>query len=268
MKAQSVTETLKRASRRILVTGSSGTGKTTFSVSASAYAGDTIPAPTPRMCKDVAVIQGDTEGVTGAWRAGFEPFYVYDLSSSSTWAQYESALLGALREIKATPEIKYVVVDLALPNRLIHAAVQPNNPAQWAQLSQLGASFFNAFTALSGVTTIGNAQLKPSAGIVESANAADASHVRAVGGERCTYTPDLYKGVGLLWTEHVSLHVARELRRKKADKVGGAVAHYSSHTQSNGRFEAKSRFHDVLLPTEPGERTLHSILKAAYQDAL
>jgi hypothetical protein len=60
------------SNRRIVVMGSKGTGKTTFSVSASQFAGDRITGEV-RQCKDTLVIQGDSEGVMGATDAGLTP---------------------------------------------------------------------------------------------------------------------------------------------------------------------------------------------------
>ena len=83
-----------------------------------------------------------------------------------------------------------------------------------------------------------------------------------MGGERSTFTADLLKGVGALWTENSSLIFCRELRRRKLD--GKVVPEYLTHTQSNSKYEAKSRFRDVLAPTEPGDVTLNALLHRAY----
>jgi len=253
------------------VVGSGGTGKTTFSVSASAFAGDTIPADKPRVCHDVAVLQADIEGVAGAWRAGFEPAYVYDLSNTATWTDYQSKLVEALRDLQPlfkSGDVKFLVVDLAHPNRLIQESVSPNVQKDWKGVASHGAKLFTAFAGLSGVTIIGNAQLKSSQAIGETAQAASAAEARAVGGQRSMFSNDLYKGVGSVWVENSSLQISRELKRVRDAKTGQVVPTFFSHTQSNNKFEAKSRFRDVLKPTEDGNITLHALLKRGYGEAL
>lgn len=270
-RAVSCGDSLRRSNRRIVVMGAGGTGKTTFSISASKYAGDTIPAKDGRLCKDVAVLQGDNEGVAGAWRAGFEPGFVYDLSGVTTWAEYKSELAASLRDLKGivdSGELKVIVIDLAHPTRLINAAISPEVQKDWKLVAMEGLTFFRALSGLKGVTVIGNAQIKAATGFGETPEAAAASNAKASGGERSTYALDLLKGIATVWVENSSLLITRELKRTRGNSPGEVVPKFFSHTQSGAKFEAKSRFRDVLAPVEPGDRTLRSLLTAAYGESL
>ncbi len=269
--ARSAQTAMTQGVRRILVIGAGGVGKTTLSVSASRFAGDTIPAKERTECKDVVVFQGDSEGIAGAYHAGFVPGYVYDLSHCTKWEQFDRDLCAALADIRplcGKPEgVKYAVVDLGIAQRLITAEVKPSVQKDWNQVSALGEKLFHAFSGLPGMTIIGNAHIKSSQGVTETGQAIDSSNARAVGGERAKFTMDLNKGVGQIWRDNSSLIVTREMKRKKGQGDAVDISHYS-HTQAGLRFEAKSRFCGILQPTEPGERTLRSMLAQAYGDAL
>lgn len=270
-RAMSCRDSLRRSNRRIVVMGAGGTGKTTFSISASQFAGDTIPARDLRKCKDVAVFQGDNEGVAGAWRAGFEPAFVYDLSPIGSWSAYKSELAAALRDLKGVVDngtVKVIVIDLAHPTRLINESIDPQVQKDWKLVAMEGMTLFRALSGLRGVTVIGNAQIKSAVGIAETAEAAAASNAKASGGERSTYAIDLLKGVATLWVENSSLLITRELKRTRGGSPGEVIPKFYSHTQSGAKFEAKSRFRDVLKPTEPGELTLRSLLQRAYGESL
>ena len=269
-KAQSVADTLRNKTRRIVVTGASGVGKTTLSVSASKLAGDTIPASKRIDCADVAVIQCDNEGVIGAVRAGLVPRYVYDLSDVTDWVTYKKRLSEALFDLKPLAdggELSVVIVDLAAPSRLCHRHVDPQKINEWIQITKEGEDFYRAFNGLAnGVTIIGNCQLKASQTVAETSQSVDASNAKSVGGERSKFTADLLKGIASIWLENASLWFVRELKRKRGMTAEDVGMEYFTHTQSSAKFEAKSRFRDVLKPTEPGSRTLRSMLTAAYGD--
>lgn len=266
--AQGAIESIKKSARRLVVGGSPGVGKTTFSISASSFAGNFIPNKERIQCKDVAILQSDNEGVLGAVRAGFVPAYVYDFTTVSDWKTYERKLIEALKDLKPladSGDLRVLVVDLATPGRLIHRHVNPQKINEWPRVSELGEQFFRAFDVFKGVTVIGNTQLKASQSIAETTQAIDSANAKAMGGERSTYTSDLVKGVSQVWAEHSSLWITRELKRKRVSPTE-TRAEYFTHTQSNAKFEAKSRMRDVLKPTEPGECTLRSLLEKAYGD--
>jgi hypothetical protein len=270
-RARSVQETLSRSNRRVLVLGAGGTGKTTFSVSASQFAGDKIPHDSGAECADVAIFQGDNEGVAGALHAGFVPKYVYELSNITAWDAYQRELVACLKDIKPLVDegtVKFLVVDLNHPTRLINESIAPSVQKDWKLVANEGLSLFRAFSGLRGCTIIGNAQIKAAQGFGETPEAATASNARAPGGERSLFMADLLKGVGAVWQENSSLILSRELRRTKGVKPGEVIPKFYTHTQSNSRFEAKSRFRDVLLPTEAGDATLRSLLVRAYGQAL
>ena len=160
----SVVECLQRSNRRILVIGAPGTGKTTFSCSASELAGEKLPVTAePLLLSDTAYIQGDNEGVVGAYRAGLEPGAVYDVSPVNKWDDYLRELIAILRECKGESDagrLKYLVIDLAHPTRLISEKIDPSVQKDWKEVAALGAQLFRAFNPLRGVTVIGNAQIK------------------------------------------------------------------------------------------------------------
>lgn len=260
-------ENLRRSNRRILVVGPRGTGKTTFSVSASKFAGDTLTGE-PRQCEDVLVIQGDNEGVMGAMDAGLEPGMVLDTTDVKDWVAYQQRLVGGLRELQSPltdGTIRVVIIDLSWPAKLIERHVDIKSIADWKLVAAEGAALFRALAGLKGVTVIGNAQVKASAMIGEDKNqlAVDASNAKAIGGERSTFTVDLPKGVGAMWLDNCSFMFAREAKRTR-DKSGNPTREYRTLTQSTQKFEAKSRACSKLAATLPGERTLYSILKEVY----
>lgn len=278
---ESTGDHLKATTRRILVLGCSGTGKTTLSISASAHAGLVLPSAKRVLCSDVVLLSGDNEGVAGAVDANLEPRAVVDFTVCKDWVDYQRLLTQALNELRplvAAKEVKYIVIDLALPERLIREQVNPDSSREWTAVAVQGSKLFSALGALKGATIIGNAQLKSAAVLNEYSTgkhgadqgAIAAADAKAVGGQRSTFTNDLVKGVGKIWVECSSFMLAREVRRIKDPmrKDAPIIRKFYTHTQSNPRFEAKCRFASKLLPTEPGERTLHSLLVQAYGDSL
>lgn len=281
---QSVREHFSSSARRILVVGPTGSGKTTFSVSASKFAGDTVQGGR-RVCSDVAVLSGDNEGVLGAVDAGLVPGLIIDMTTTQYWdalppgnkgdaaelvykVRLQQAIAELLPKIRAG-EISVVVLDLALPSRLIVDKVKPSSIADWGAVSSLGSILYTAMGALRGATVIGNNQLKSAVAAVENEVAAAAAEARAIGGERNRFTSDLPKGVNAIWVENSSFQFAREVRRTRTgiQKDAPIALKYLTHTVSNGRFEAKSRAHTKLKPTEPGERSLRSMLVQVYGES-
>lgn len=285
---QSAQESLTTANRRILVMGASGSGKTTFSVSASKYAGEVIGKGEPVVCSDTVILSGDSEGVLGAVDAGLCP-NVIDFTDCISWEDkldsktrersegYKTRLakaIGELRPLVAAGKIKVVVVDLSLPSRLIVAQFRPEQISEWNRVAEEGLTFFNALSALRGCTVIGNCHVK-SGHVLESkspsvaAGQKAAAEAKAVDGELNTFTADLPKGVSQAWVWNSSFIFAREVRREAKRDARGMPSRESSrvfytHTAANGRYEAKSRAHTKLAPTEPGERTLKNMMDAVY----
>ena len=266
---RSASESLKQSNRRIMVVGPRGSGKTTFSVSASKHAGDTI-AGGHRVCDDVLLIEGDSEGVMGAMDAGLEPARILGMTDCDTWDAYQKRLVLGLRELQ-TPltdgTIKVVIIDLSWPAKLIDRSIDPNNQKDWKLVANEGARLFRALAGLKGVTVIGNAQIKASSSPGETTQAVDASAAKAIGGERSTFTIDLPKGIAALWLDNCSFIFCREVKRVK-DPSGAQQRRFSTHTTSSNKFEAKSRAGSKLLPLEPGDKSLHALLKQAYGEAL
>lgn len=261
MLIQSASEYLKGANRRVLVVGAPGTGKTTFSVSASKHAGDRIPANPKVQCSDVVVFSGDNEGIQGAVDAGLVPAAVVALESVGSWVLYQKVVREALDQLRPkfeSGELTNIVVDLELPGRLIDEAISPEVQKDWKLVANEGTKLFKLFSGLSGVTVIGNAQLKAASSPGETNQAIDAANAKSVGGERALYTTDLHKGVKQLWINNNSLMVAREAKRERVGKDTKIT--YYSHTESSHKFEAKSRFRSVIAAVEPGEVTLRNML--------
>lgn len=249
--------------------GPPGSGKSTLSASASNFAGDTLPLAKPVVCKDVAVIQGDAEGMVGARAVGMDIPNIYDMTACRDFTSYLKQLDADLRELRAevaSGAIKYVIVDLALPNTLLQAEIKPDNQKAWGEIRYHGMMLYKRFSALAGATIIANCQIKTSEAPGETMQAAAAQAARAVGGERNTYTADICKGVLAMWADNSSLtlSVERKIDRTSKERTPKTWV----YTQSNGKFEAKSRFGSVLLPVEPGTRTLNSILRQVYGEAL
>lgn len=266
-------QALSRSNRRILVMGPRGTGKTTFSVSASKHAGDTITGPR-RVCSDVLVFQGDNEGIMGALDAGLITDNVIDMSSVPDWNAYTKKLAHGLKYFdKALRDgtIKVIIVDLNWPARLIDRIAPPNDYGKTMALQ--GARVFDAFSPYRGVTVIGNAQMKAHTvfgeesrkGATDSAIAA--AHVRSIGGERSSYTIDLPKGVAASWLDNSSFVFTRK-RRRVRDMENSVMLEYSTVTQSTSLYEAKSRAQSKLKTIEPGEITLRALLMRAYGEAV
>lgn len=282
----SAVENLRNSNRRILVVGSRGTGKTTFSVSASRAAGETITGG-HRACDDVLVVQGDTEGVMGAVDAGLEPGHVLDMTGVVAWdfterttaearekqwhKFYMPRLVGGLRELEDKLHdgtIKVVVVDLGFPAKLIERHVMPKEVSDWAMVAREGGRLYNAFAKLPGVAIIGNAHIKSSAVFGEGSrkgalpSALDTAAAAAIGGERASYTVDLPKGISALWLDNASFVFTRSSKRQ------GDGFERTTITQSTKTFEAKSRAQSKLVAKEGGEQTLHALLSRAYGAAL
>ncbi len=268
----SAAESLRASNRRILVTGPRASGKTTFSVSASRKAGDTIKRGGGGQrieCDDVLLIQGDNEGVMGAVDAGLIPKYVLEMSDTKDWAEYTNRLIEGLKELKSKltdGTIRVLILDLALAARHIDRSIAPTAQKDWKEVAIQGARLFNVFTSLKRVTVIGNAQIKAAASPGETTVSADASTAKAIGGERSTFTIDLPKGVASHWLDNASFVFTREAKRVRQSD-GTTARTFKTHTQSSQRFEAKSRAESLLAPTVPGDQTLHSLLQTAYGDS-
>lgn len=266
---QTARANLKSSNRRILIMGAKGSGKTTFSVSASHHAGDTVSGP-ERACDDVFVVQGDNEGIMGAMGSGLVPGSVLDMTGVNTWDEYTKLLAAGLREMApkfANGTIKVIVVDLAWPAKLIDRAINPSVQKDWSLVAAEGGRLFRAFAGLPGVTVIGNAQIKAASSPGETQQSIDSSSAKAAGGERSSFTVDLPKGIASLWRDNASFIFTREVKRVK-DAKGNVDRKFSTLTQSTARFEAASRAASALLPTEPGEISLHALLKRAYGESL
>lgn len=262
-------ESLKTANRRILVVGPRGTGKTTFSVSASRHAGDLIGGDA-RKCEDVLVIQGDNEGIMGAMDAGLTPGMVLDTTDCNDWESYQKRLAGGLRELERPlfdGTIKVVVIDLGWPAKLIDRSIDPSVQKDWKLVANEGGRLFRALSGLRGVTVIGNAQVKASSSPGETQQSIDAGTAKAIGGERSTFTVDLPKGIATMWLDNCSFVFTREAKRTK-DAKGNVKREFRTLTQSSSKFEAKSRAESKLAPTEPGTRSLYALLCDAYGEAL
>jgi len=266
-------QSLSRSNRRILVMGPRGTGKTTFSVSASKYAGDRITGPV-RKCTDVLVFQGDNEGIMGAMDAGLIAGNVIDMSTVKDWPAYIKKLAHGLQYFdKALRDgtIKVVIVDLNWPARLIDRTAPLNDYGK--TMSVQGARVFDAFSPYRGVTVIGNAQMKVHTVFGEESrkgatdNAIAAAHVRSIGGERSSYTIDLPKGMSASWLDNSSFVFTRK-RRRVRDVENDVVLEYSTVTQSTSLYEAKSRAQSKLKTIEPGEITMRALLVRAYGEAV
>lgn len=267
---QTAQQSLQHSNRRILVTGPRASGKTTFSVSASRFAGEKIRAigdrSAPIQCKDVLLIQGDNEGLMGAVDAGLIPGYVLDMTHTKDWQAFGKRLVEGLTELRGKltdGTIRILIIDLALPAKLIDRAIDPSVQRDWKLVANEGAKLFTALSGLNGVTVIGNAQIKAAVAPGETTIGADAATAKAIGGERSTFTIDLPKGIASHWLDNSSFVFTREAKRVKGP--GGTTTRaFKTLTQSSSRFEAKSRAESLLLPTEPGDRTLHSLLQTAY----
>lgn len=263
-------DALRQANRRILVTGPRSSGKTLFSVSASRLAGDTLRGvgePSKRIvCTDTLVVQGDNEGIMGAVDGGLVPGHVLDMCASKDWKGYQTRLIEGFRELETKLKdgtIRVLIIDLGFPAKLIDRAIDPAVQKDWKLVAIEGARLFNLLSCLRGVTVIGNCQIKAAMAPGETITSADASTAKALGGERSTFTPDLPKGIASSWLDNASFVFAREAKRVKGAN-GNTTRTFKTFTQSSGKFEAKSRAESLLAPTEPGEKTLHSLLKTAY----
>ena len=245
--------------RRIVVSGFPGSGKSTFSVSASKHAGDELPVRPARDATDVLVINGDSEGYLGPVDAGLTPLVV-DLSNVVKWSEYLVKLNESLQKVAAFEDITTVVIDAALPAKLIVEGIAPTQISDWQKVAAQGLIFFRAFNVLAGRTVILNTQVKPSASAVENDAAKQAAEAKAIGGERATFTMDLPKGIAGPWTENASLVLAREVRRVKDSKTGAVTRKFFTHTSASPRLEVKSRFSSRLAPTVDGNITLRKIL--------
>lgn len=265
MPLMTLEQSLTQSARFIVVSGSPGVGKTALSVSASDQAGDTVVHKEPVLCTDTLIVQGDAEGVLGAVDVGLKPGYIVDMTAHENWTAYLKDLLETFKELKPKlgTEIKYVVVDLSLVNRLIDKHVDPSVQKDWKLVAAEGIKFYQMLSTLKGVTIIGNTHLKTASSPGESAGAANSSQAKAIGGEASTLTADLYKGVFSVWKDNASLILVRESKRKKqAD--GSYVSEYKTLTQSTALHEAKSRARSSLPAVLPGDMSLNAILRKVY----
>ncbi len=261
--------TLPKQVRRVIVSGFGGAGKSTLSVSASAFAGDTLPLAKPVDATDVHVFNGDAEGFYGPIDSGLTP-NVTDFTQCDTWADYQKLLKETLKALPA--EHKYVVIDMALPSRLIVDSVKPQSIADWGKIGSIGLDFYKEFSKLSGRTVILNCQVKPAQAAVESDTAKAASEAKATGGERSTFTLDLPKGILSPWAENASLILARAVKKVKdpKDSTGKLppMRVYTTYTSASKRLETKSRFVSKLPAELDGSMTLNRILRTCYGENL
>lgn len=265
-------EAQAEAHRRIMVMGGSGTGKSTFSLSASSYAPDIIGKERV-VCKDVVLLQGDIDGQMGAIDAGLTPGLVVDMNACKDWDAYEKLMGQAIMELRgmvAKGDIKYCVVDLELPAQLLIQKVSPNDQRGWGTVKAKSLEFFKAFGYIPGLTLIGNSQIKGAESPTETAATGAAADAKAAGGVRSTFTADLVTSFKAPWINNSSSVFAREIKKVKdpMKKDAPPRIEFFTHCYGSSRFEVKSRFMTKIAPTEPGERSLHSILKACYGDAL
>lgn len=249
--------------RRILVVGSGGTGKSSFSVSASSHAGKTMPEPRPVACKDVAVFLGDVDGMRGPMDTGYTVPNIADMSQCRDWAEYEALLARSLNSLPK--HVRVLVVDLALPFQLIKEAVAPVDVAGWGKVAKFGMQFWRALNSVKNVTLIGNAQLTAGIKPLESEAAAAAAQARAIGGQRTAFAIDAVKSLINPWKENSSFILVRKMTRERDPKTGVWSIKHWTQTQSNEEYEAKSRAKSVLAPVEPGNKTLRSLLDQAYK---
>lgn len=253
----------KTSDRRILVVGSGGTGKSSFSVSASRYAGATMPEPKRIVCKDVALLSGDVDGMRGPLDTGYVVPNIADMSQCKDWTEYEGLLVASLNAMPK--DVRVVVVDLALPFQLIKEHVMPMDVAGWGKVAKLGMQFWRALNSLRNITLIGNAQLTAGIKPVESDAAAAAAQARAIGGQRAAFAIDAVKSLINPWKENSSFILVRKLTRERDPKTGQWHVKHWTQTQSNEEYEAKSRAKSVLAPVEPGHKTLRALLDQAYK---
>lgn len=288
---QSAAQSLQKSNRIIVVTGPRATGKTTFSVSASQFAGRHIEGDLDenkerrrtRQCKDVLIIQGDKEGVLGAMDMGLHPAFVVDMTDCTSWTVYYQRLKDALKEAQPLVEdgtLKVVVVDLNFPAKLIERHVEDGikrNPEQhvqlgmkdWRIVANCGLALHQVFSQLLGVTVVANAQVKASFSAMETAAAADAAQARAIGGERSKFSIDLPKGIATPWLDNASFMFARHLHfAKERDADGERKREYRITMQSSATYEAKSRAQNRLPRNPLGVSTLRHILEQAYGKAI
>ena len=263
-------ENLTESARRLYVGGSPSTGKTTFSVSISEHAGQTITGP-HRLCKDVAVLSGDPEGISGALNVGLEPGIVSDYTACATWPDFKKRLVQDINELLPlvkSGEIKHVIVDIGLLDRLVRDHVKPSDVAGWGRVGVESAEVYKVLGALRGATIIANFHLTAAQGAVEAQSAVDAGDAKSVGGERATFKLAVASSIASPWTNDANFGLARSAKKIAKDiknPAAGQTLQFFTHVHPSSRFPVKNRFvNNFPTPTEPGERTLHSILVQAY----
>ena len=267
---QTAAQSLKTSNRRIVVMGAKGSGKTTFSISASTFAGDTISGG-KRECADTLLIQGDSEGVLGAMDVGLNVPHVLDMTACEEWSQYQALLIKGLTELRPKlldGTIKVIVIDLAYPARLIEQHVQPKDVAGWGAVKVEGSKLYRALAGIKGVTVVANCQIKSSAQIIPNETAKTSSEARSVGGELSTFTMALTNGIAELWRDNASFIFTREAKRGQADSKGNATpATYATLTQASKRWQAASRAKSVLDAKLDGDMSLRAILNRVYGES-
>lgn len=255
--------------------GPRGTGKTTFAVSASLHAGDTIEGGV-RECRDVLVVQGDTEGIMGAVDAGLHPGMVLDMCDCPSWTAYKSRLAKGLSELRPKIDdgtVKVIIIDLALPAALIVEELKPSQIADWQAVKAQGLVLFRAFSSLKGVTVVGVCQVQSSTVLGEgtakgaAAGAVDAAMALAIGGERSAFKEDLVKGIATPWLDHTSFIFTRDSKRVRGQD-GNLRKEFHTLTQSSMKYPAKSRAESVLPSRLPGKVTLRYILNKVYGESV
>lgn len=260
---RSTAQLCRTADRRILVVGSGGTGKSSFSISASKFATATLPEAKPIVCSDVAVFSGDVDGMRGPLDSGYTVPHIADMSQCKTWSEYERLLAAALGALPS--EVHVVVVDLSLPFHLIREHVMPEDMRGWGQVGRIGMQLWRALNALKDVTLIGNAQLTAGIKPAETEAANMAAQARSIGGQRAAFAIDAPKSLINPWKENSSFILVRKLTRERDPKTGVWGNKHWTQTQSNEDYEAKSRAKSVLAAVEPGNKTLRSLLDRAYR---
>lgn len=270
-------EAFKVGHKTGLALGAKSVGKTTFVASGSMHAPDIIGSAKAD-CPDVVFIQFDANGVSGALNAGLNPG-VIDLSHCGDWDQMKIGLAQAIHHLKplcASGEVRIVGIDLgAIDNAIrawtagiklgdLAAGKLDKDPAvalasrdkdlNWTAAGAQGLMVYSALSQLQCLV-IGMAHLQLTNNNPmrdkESAEMKLAREIKSIGGESSKLKANLFGGFEKPWMTNSDFTIARELKDGK----------FYSHIEGNEMFEAGNRFRNILKPTEPGERSLNSLLK-------
>jgi len=276
-------DTLPFEGAALFVVGQYKCGKTVLGATASAYAPNPLNPNIKTELPDVMFVQLEPNGIRSAVSLGLVPKHVLDLSGPDyrvavdfaavpgkektsnemllDWGKVRLALLAAAQYVKATPEIKVVVVDnLSRYCEMLEAAFQltckkdgkVDSFEVYAQIKKANIWLANLFVSQK-VLLIALAHVKSGAG-----QDAEKLSAKAVGGDATSLVPAIPAGSAGFWSGYADAVLCAQ--RKKVKAGTDFKYEYKTLLTSSNKLPSGNRFGlEGEMPSHLG-----SIIKKFY----